>query len=133
LRDPLFLLGWCMYAVNRWLLKPHLPTGETFFRGHFNDLLLVSCVLPLLLLLHRKLSLRRTDAPPSLREIVIHLLVWSIYFELIGPLFVTRATADAWDVLAYWTGGLAAWAVWNRPRKTLRQPAPQNLADHLSL
>lgn len=117
LRDPLFISGWCLYGINRWLLKPHLPAGETFLRGHFNDLLLVPCVLPLLLLVHRKFSLRQTDAPPSLREVALHLLVWSIYFEFVGPLFVTSATADIWDVLAYWTGGLVAWAIWNGPHE----------------
>ncbi|HVF51495.1 MAG TPA: hypothetical protein VNA19_15515 [Pyrinomonadaceae bacterium] len=128
LRDPLFISGWCLYAFNRWLLKPHLPAGETFFRGHFNDLLLVPCVLPLLLLLHRRFSLRLTDAPPTAREVALHLLVWSIYFEFVGPLFFVAATADAWDVLAYWTGGLVAWAVWNRPaRKIFVNKRPKTL------
>ena len=118
LRDKTFVAGWCLYAFNRWLLKPSLPASETFFRGHFNDLLLIPCVLPPLLLLHRKLSLRHTDAPPRAREIALHLLVWSIYFELIGPLLLKRATGDPLDVLAYCAGGLVCWAIWNRRSKS---------------
>lgn len=119
LRDPLCVTSWCAYACNRWLVKPRLPAGEGFLRGHFNDLLLVPSALPLLLWLHRKLSLRRTDAPPSFGETAVHLLVWSLYFELVGPAFYARATADWRDVLAYWAGGVIAWAFWNRPRKVL--------------
>ena len=115
LRDRTFHAGWLLYGGNRWLLKPHLPASETFFRGHFNDLLLIPCVLPPLLLLHRKLALRASDAPPGAREIALHLLVWSIYFELLGPLLLRSATGDLRDVLAYSTGGLVCWAIWNRP------------------
>lgn len=114
LRDPLCLAAWLLYGANRWLLKPLAPAGEQFFRGHFNDLLLVPCALPPLLWLHGRLGWREPHAPPAAAEVVFHLAVWSVVFEFIGPRFVGHTTADAWDVLAYWAGGLAALAFWNR-------------------
>ena len=114
LRDPLCLASWALYGANRWLLKPLAPAGEQFFRGHFNDLLLVPCALPPLLLLHRRLGWRDPASAPTAREVVFHLAVWSVVFELAAPRFVGRATADAWDVLAYWAGGVVAWGCWNR-------------------
>ena len=121
LKDPLCLAAWCLYGANRWLLKPLLPAGEQFFRGHFNDLLLVPCALPAVLVLHRRLGLRDADAPPTGFEILFHLAVWSLFFELVAPLLTGRATADARDLAAYFAGGLAAWAVWNRPQLSLPQ------------
>lgn len=125
LQDPLCLAAWCLYGANRWLLKPLLPAGEQFFRGHFNDLLLVPCALPAVLLLHRRLGLRDHEAPPTGFEVLFHLAVWSIFFELFAPLVAGRATADARDIAAYCAGGLAAWAVWNRPRLFSRSFTPE--------
>jgi hypothetical protein len=114
LRDPLCLAAWGLYGANRWLVKPLVPAGEWFFRGHFNDLLLVACALPPVLWLHGRLGLREPNAPPSSGEVFLHLAVWSIIFELVAPRLLARATADPWDVLVYWAGGLLAWAFWNR-------------------
>jgi hypothetical protein len=44
-RDGLFVLCCLLYAVNRWVVSPHAHSA--FLRGHFNDLLLIPCALPL--------------------------------------------------------------------------------------
>lgn len=107
-RDPLFLLGCLLYALNRWGLKPHLSSD--FLRGQFNDLLLIPCALPLVLWVQRQLGLRKHDAAPTIGEIGFHLVVWSILFEVVGPR-VLPVTGDPLDVLAYFLGGALA-AVW---------------------
>lgn len=129
LRDRLFLSGVALYALNRWALKPSLPADEVFFRGHFNDLLVIPCALPPMLLLHRLLGLRRTDEPPRAGEVALHLAVWSIFFEVLAPLAVSSARADAWDVVAYCAGGLAAWAAWNRREISSLVAAPHGLTE----
>jgi hypothetical protein len=129
LQDGLFLTSVALYALNRWAVKPSLPSGETFFSGHFNDLLVIPCALPPLLLLHRRLDLRRTDTPPGAGEIALHLAVWSIFFEVLAPAFVRTARADAWDVVAYCAGGLASWLVWNRAALVSRIFAPRHLIE----
>lgn len=129
LRDRLFLTSVALYALNRWALKPSLPEGELFFRGHFNDLLVIPCALPPMLLLHRLLGLRRTDEPPCVGEVAMHLAVWSVFFEVIAPLVTASARADAWDVVAYCAGGLTAWAVWNRRATHLSFAAPRGLTE----
>ncbi|HEX5708643.1 MAG TPA: hypothetical protein VFX96_15170 [Pyrinomonadaceae bacterium] len=130
LGDRLFLTSVALYALNRWVVKPRLATGEHFLRSHFNDLLVIPCALPPLLLLHRLVGIRRTDAPPQGGEIALHLFIWSLFFEVAAPLFVPSARADAWDVAAYCAGGLAAWAVWNR--SLLRVAAPRNLTGQVT-
>src|SRR5580658_4433734 len=54
--DPFFLACCALYAVNRWLIKPH--THIAFFHNWFNDALLIPCALPPLLLAHDLLRLR---------------------------------------------------------------------------
>jgi hypothetical protein len=114
IQDPVFVVCVVLYATNRWLLKPFLSPTETFLRGHFNDILLIPCALPPVLLLHRVFRLRRSDCPPTAFEVLLHLIVWSIVCEWIGPHFVKAATGDPVDVLAYCVGAVVSWLVWNR-------------------
>lgn len=117
-RDPLFLIGCMAYAVNRWLVKPHVHSG--FFHDHFNDCWLIPCALPLVLWSHRRLGLRQHDDPPRIFEIVPHLVFWSLLFKWIGPQICSYATPDQWDVLCYWGGGMVAWLWWHRDQSACR-------------
>ncbi len=110
-RDPLFLLGVSLYALNRWLILPHVDSP--FLHGYFNDCLLIPCALPLLLWIQRELGLRTHDEFPQLGEIVFHLVIWSMLFEIIGPRYFP-VTGDLRDILAYTAGGAIAWLWWQR-------------------
>jgi len=112
LRDRLFLWSCAGYALNRWLLKPHFHSR--FLHDHFNDVLLMPCALPVLLLLHRKLGLRTHDDAPTLGEITLNLAVWSILFEVIGPRIMPWTVGDFRDVVSYVVGGIAAGLWWHR-------------------
>jgi hypothetical protein len=122
LRDPLFLAGATGYALNRWLLKPLLPS--TFLHSHFNDLLMIPAALPVVLWVQRLAGLRKHDLAPLWTEMGLHLAVWSMICEVIGPLGLHRGTADMWDVVMYAAGGVAACLWWNRPKRQIacRQP-----------
>jgi hypothetical protein len=112
LRDGLFLLGCLLYAVNRWGLKPHIHNA--FLHGYFNDVLLIPCALPPLLLAQRWLRLRRHDSMPEAGELLLNWVIWSILFEVIGPHIMRGVTGDPWDVVAYFVGGILAWLWWHR-------------------
>ena len=122
LRDPLCLGGLGSYALNGWLLKPLLPSP--FLHGHFNDLLLMPAALPVILWVQRLTGLRLHDCAPSWSEMGLHLVVWSLICEFIGPYWLRHGTADVWDVAAYTAGGIAACLWWNRPatKTSLSQP-----------
>lgn len=111
-RDGLFLGACSLYALNRWVISSRVPNA--FLRGQFNDLLLIPCALPLLLLLQRWLKLRLHDQPPQAGEIALHLVIWSFLFEVVGPHLVHQATGDLRDVAAYVAGGIFGWWWWNR-------------------
>jgi hypothetical protein len=111
-RDPLFLLASAAYALNRWVLKPLIPSP--FLHNHFNDLLLIAAALPVVLWMQRLLRLRGDDRFPSWAEVLMHWAVWSIVCEWIGPFYFHMGVADIWDVVAYGVGGIAAALWWNR-------------------
>jgi hypothetical protein len=124
-RDSLFLAGCAFYALNRWIVKPHVHSP--FFRGQFNDCLLIPCALPLVLWLQRQLGLRKHDLFPTTAEIALHLVVWSLLCEVIGPLFLP-VTGDAKDVVAYAAGTVVSWAFWRwqqqkQPQQTRKAAA----------
>jgi hypothetical protein len=114
LRDRLFVVACSLYALNRWILKPRVHSP--FLHDHFNDLLLIPCALPPLLLLQRWLRLRLHDQPPTPGEIALYLVVWSILFEVIGPHIMRNVTGDPWDIGAYVIGGILAGIWWHRRR-----------------
>jgi hypothetical protein len=109
--DPLCILCCGFYALNRWVIEPH--STSRFLHGQFNDRLLIPCALPLILWLQRRLGWRRHDVPPTRGEIIFHLAVWSVLFEVIGP-HLMRVTGDVWDVAAYGAGALVAYVWWRR-------------------
>ena len=112
-RDRLCWLACTLYAVNRWVLPA--TWKNPFLRNYFDDLLLIPAALPLMLWLQRRLGLRKTDAPPDWREVLLHLVIWSFAAEVIGPRLFQRATGDAWDVVAYAAGAIIATLVWRSP------------------
>ena len=114
LRDRLFLLACLLYAINRWGLKPRVH--NFFLHGYFNDVLLIPCALPPLLLMQRWLGLRKHDQVPTAGEIALNLVIWSILFEVIGPHLTSRTTGDPWDAVAYAVGGILAGLWWHRQR-----------------
>lgn len=99
-----------LYALNRWVVKPHVDAG--FLHDHFNDLLLIPAALPLVLGVQRLLKWRDHDSPPTAGEIALHLVIWSMLCEVAGPRLVAHATADWRDVVAYAAGGLVAGLWW---------------------
>jgi len=112
--DPICLACIVAYPLNRWVLKPHHVLGD-FGRFWFNDLICLPLFLPMILGLQRLLRIRRHDGPPQLWEVLQHAVIFSVLFEVILPRYpqVFRTTADPWDAVCYFVGGLGAWVVWN--------------------
>lgn len=68
LRDSLFLAAVAGYGLNRWLLKPLLPSP--FLHGHSADLLLIRAALPVVLWLQCVVGLRGHANAPSGTEMI---------------------------------------------------------------
>jgi hypothetical protein len=127
-RDPLCLLAIALYALNRWLIIPQIH--HRFFTGHFNDLLLIPAALPLVLWTQRLLGWRDHDGAPTLGEVSLHLLVWTLLCEVAGPHLVAHATGDWLDAIAYLSGAIVSMAWWRTRRSsTALDPSSRLTAD----
>ena len=124
LGDSLFLGCSALYSLNRWVIKPHVHSA--FMRFHFNDCLLIPCALPPLLWMQRRLGLRSNDEMPTVAEISLYTVFWSILFEVIGPHIFRRSTGDVWDMVAYGCGAVVA-ALWWHRHHWLRRPLSNEL------
>ena len=113
-RDPLFLTAVIGYALNQWALKPWVTSP--FLKGQFNDLLLIPAALPVVLWCQRQIGVRTDDRAPTGREIALHLGVWSVVCEWVGPVLLGRGTSDPWDIVVYTLGAIGASVWWNRCR-----------------
>lgn len=122
LRDTMFLVAMSGYVINRWLLKPSLLSP--FLHGHLADLLLMPAALPVVLWVQRLVGLREHDLAPSWAEMGLHLVVWSLICEFIGPHWLHHGTADGWDVVAYAVGGVVACLWWNRSAQQISLRTP---------
>jgi len=123
LHDRLFEFSLAAYAVNRLVIRPHLAGflhshlqwAWPFLHSHFDDLLLMSAALPVVLWIQRLTGLRKHDLPPTWAEMFSHLAIWSVMCKIVGPVYCHIGVADPWDILFFTGGGLAACHWWNRP------------------
>jgi len=113
LKDRIFIGSLLLYLMNR-LLTYVFGFSNTLLSSYFNDFLLVPCCVPLLLFLIERCGFRKVYVPPRLIEVVIPLVIWSIAFEIVGPLYFKKGVSDFFDILAYWIGGALSWYLWNR-------------------
>ncbi|MBA2781206.1 hypothetical protein [Billgrantia kenyensis] len=113
LLDKLFLFSLTIYILNKWLVPNSLKGGIAFFNNYLNDLIFPAVAIPLILFITKLSKLRYPDTPPKLSEIIPPIIVWSIGFEYVGPVYLNRGTADIFDVVAYFAGGLGSWMWWN--------------------
>ncbi len=108
--DPLCVLSCAVYAVERWIIRPH--TAAVFWHSYSTDYLLIPAALPLLLWIYRRLGLRPDDAWPAWSEIALYFVVWSVAAEAVAPHLFRSAVGDWYDVLAYAVGAAIAGCWW---------------------
>lgn len=113
LRDPLFLSTVVIYFINRFIFERY--SSNYFWSSYLNDLICVPFWIPIGLYIQSILGLRKNDLAPESYEIIIPLLVWSLLFEVVLPLFPffsREMTADPNDILFYSLGALIAALFW---------------------
>jgi len=113
LRDPLFIISFVLYWLNRWIIKPHSHSG--FFHNHFNDLLCIPFFVPIIVFIARVCRVRDHNHAPQIHEILLPLFVWSLMFELIlpqHPFWSQWVVGDPFDILCYCTGAFVASTWW---------------------
>lgn len=99
------LLGSFFYWMHRFFIYISTAYRHSFFRGFFPDYLALIVCIPIFATTQKWFSLRKKNKVYFV-EIILYWGLFSIYFEIIGPKYVTSFTSDYLDVVAYLLGGL---------------------------
>lgn len=105
LRHPLFIICCLLFLAHQIIQKGfdvHIP----FIHSYLDDLLVMPIVLTLILVERRKIHGWGPDFVFSLPLTISLVLVLSIIFEWIFPVFSQKFTFDWWDFVAYGLGGV---------------------------
>lgn len=111
-KTALLLTSGC-YAVL-YLLKQ--GEYDYFLSGYLSDVLCIPLIVTWISVLLRHYY--KSDFLPQRSMVWCTFLIVSVYFEGILPKFSEQATADAWDVLAYFAGTLIWLLFMSRKLKT---------------
>jgi len=114
LADPVCIVSLCLYALNRFVLKPH-HIGGWFTHGYFNDVLCLPLFVPMILYVQHVIGLRKHAGYPRVWEIFQNWAAFTIVFQIVIPRFPKRfvSAGDPWDILAYVAGGVIAGLIWS--------------------
>ena len=101
---PQLVIGSILYCFHRFAL--FIPSYKiSFFRGFFPDFLALIVCIPIFASSQKIFRLRRKNKIYFF-EMLGYVLLFSLYFEIIGPKYIKTFTGDIWDIIAYFLGGL---------------------------
>ncbi|TXK33742.1 hypothetical protein FVR03_18975 [Pontibacter qinzhouensis] len=112
LRHPFFLLCFFLFLLNQVLELAGFYIWP--LHTHLDDLLCLPLVLTLVLSVERR-YFNSPEFVLPLSYVLSAFVFITVVFELLLPLFYTRFTADAFDVLAYAAGGITFHLLLNKP------------------
>lgn len=102
---PQFVFASILYLGHRFLIQQSPVYRTSFFRGFFPDFLALLVCIPVFASSQKIFNLRKRNKIYFI-EIVLYWILFSVYFEIIGPNFIKSFTGDLWDILAYFLGGI---------------------------
>jgi hypothetical protein len=107
-RNPLLQVCSFLYVLHT-VLRQFVAIENAFLNYYLNDLLCLPLVLGAAVFLQRNLVLRQPAYALTAWQIGLVVVYFSVMFEGVIPLFVSRYTADFRDVICY---GLGGWLFW---------------------
>lgn len=94
----------CIYWLHRFLIGKSEFYSHCVFRFYIADFLALIVCVPIFVNSQILFRIRRpTDI--NLDEIIFYAMLFSLYFEILGPKFFIHFTSDVFDCLAYFMGG----------------------------
>ena len=92
-----------MYGIHRYLIGISEFYKTSAFRVFFGDFLALIVCIPIFATSQKFFGLRKKQKI-YFTEVLSYSLMFSLYFEVIGPKYNTTFTRDLWDVVAYFLG-----------------------------
>lgn len=94
----------CLYWLHRFLIVKSEFYSHCVFRFYIADFLALIVCVPIFVNSQILFQVRRPTCI-CLGEIIFYAILFSLYFEIIGPKFFMHFTSDVFDCLAYFAGG----------------------------
>jgi len=115
--DPICIASLILYALNRFVLKPH-HIGGWFTHGYLNDVLCLPLFVPIILYIEHFIGLRQHFRYPRAWEIFQSWAAFTFIFQVVIPRYPKTfiAAGDPYDILAYAAGGIIAGWWWSCAR-----------------
>lgn len=108
-----------LYCLHRYLCYNNVLYAVSIFRWYFADGLALIVCIPIFVnsqILFKVRGLHRI----TIIEVILYATLFSVYFEIIGPVFISQFTADIFDMVAYFSGGFILYFSQNM-NKTLQK------------
>ena len=102
---PQFVTGSILYGIHRLFIGLFEFYKTSFVRGFFGDFLALIVCIPIFATSQKIFGLRKKNKI-YLLEVIGYTILFSLYFELIGPKFNRTLTGDVLDVIAYFLGAM---------------------------
>lgn len=103
LLEQMFFAG-LMYSVHKVLCCVHSVYRHSFIRWYLADFLALIFCIPIFVNSQILFGIRKRK-PVCVVEVIAYALLFSLYFEIIGPHFFPHFTSDFGDIVAYFLGG----------------------------
>ncbi|MCM1236460.1 MAG: hypothetical protein NC489_40795 [Ruminococcus flavefaciens] len=102
---PQMAIASFLYLLHRFCFCSFEFYAKSVFRFYFGDLLALIVCVPIFVNSQVFFRIRK---PVRIKtwEIVLYSIIFSVYFEIVGPIFLKNFTADFFDCVAYFLGGL---------------------------
>jgi hypothetical protein len=102
---PQFIIGTVLYSIH-FLLKSFIPEYNfSLIRYYTADVLALIVCVPIFINSQIFFRVRKKKYITKL-DIILYLILFSLYFEIIMPQYFERFTGDVFDIIAYGIGGI---------------------------
>lgn len=103
LLKQMFFAG-MIYSVHKILCYAYPAYNHSFIRWYLADFLALIFCIPIFVNSQILFGIREKK-DVHIVEVIAYAVLFSLYFEIIGPHFLPHFTADCGDIVAYFLGG----------------------------
>lgn len=94
-----------LYLLHRFCFYKYDFYKHCIFRFYFGDFLALIVCVPIFVNSQILFKIRKPVKIKKI-EVFLYALLFSLYFEIIGPIFLKNFTSDIFDCVAYFAGGM---------------------------
>ena len=124
---PQLLVASLLYWIHYFFRIMVPEYNFTFIRWYIVDVLALIVCIPIFVNAQIIFRVRKKEYL-TIIDIIVYFLLFSMYFEIIGPKYLKNLTGDVFDIIAYGIGGLILYFSQPIIRKKIKERRESNVA-----